>query len=278
MGDTSVKPRQGFSFTCPEHLCRQVGRCEYTGDKDRKMNKIEVKTAFGAPFRWEWSGGDTWESYSIDRFPRRCTEHDTQYRKYKRTKRQLQKLLDFSFEEKLGYPKMVTIPLLCVPDDERSLAEMFIELKKKFNKWRRSHQATGLIVGGVYAVECTTNVIFDGHLWRPRQGEYLKVCDVDPFGKVKHHPHIHAVVCMPFLTVPKLKKFTASGEDFGLGQVHVKGKPDSVEHWDFAGHLAHYLSKYITKSTNDNRSATFGAKFIGWTPPEESHGEAENSN
>ncbi len=194
----------------------------------------------------------------------RCRTCDTHYKRYKRTKRNLWRLSQLAIEYRQGYPVMVTVPLPSVPDDPRSLKEQLVVLKERWDVFRKYHQPRWL--GGMYCTESTLKVNFDR--------------DKGPWFGIKHHAHIHAVVVTPFYQPAELVKFSDSAHDIfcdcghrsgchnGLGRPTVTGRPHGITGEAFNQHLAHYLSKYITKAHVGVRSANFGM-IIGrpWPAP-----------
>ncbi len=272
-----------FSTTCL--------KCGFRGNKD-------------ADFHWEKSvaRGGVW--VETDRLPNRCNPCDAQRSRFKRMRRSLEKLFgvarqvygEWPLTEKQlaanavtqsiideadpgtqksyrklieprpkSYPKMVTIGLPSVPDDPRSQLEQLLECKRKWNAFRRYYQNLGLFHGGIYATECTVKVNFDR--------------DNGPWFGIKYHVHIHSAIVMPYLNRHRLLAFSASGLKFGLGRASITGRPKDLQEGEYyspAQHLAHYLSKYITKAGIGVRSANFG-KLIGYRPTSCLHGKDSTS-
>lgn len=220
-----------YQFTCK--------RCDYQGDKNAKVDLIKLKYL-----------DDESKFIEVGKYPVRCTPCDTHYRRYKRTRVAIERLVSLSMEYRQGWPKMVTVTLPSVPDDPRTLPEQLVELKKKWTHFRKHYGSSWL--GGIYCTESTLKVNFDR--------------EKGPWFGIKHHAHIHAVVATPFLKKPELIKFSESGHDFGLGRASIRGRPKLTTGKAYASHLAHYVSKYITKGHVGVRSANFG-KIIGYRPP-----------
>lgn len=248
MGDTSdscehrlTGANKNYQFTC--------SRCEYKGNPNADPDWIRVTNV-------STETGHRW--IEVDKYPVRCTPCDTHYRRYKRTRKNLQRLINLAMEYRQGYPKMITVTLPSVPDDPRTLQEQLKELKLKWTKFRKYWVSQGIWLGGIYCTESTLKV----NLWP----SWPEIGDGDWFG-VKHHAHIHAVVACPFFSKKELIKFSESAIDFGLGRASVRGRPKGLSGSDFAKHLAHYMSKYITKGHVGVRSANFGM-LIGYPWPE----------
>lgn len=240
MGDTSDSCEHSicktYQFTC--------SRCSYKGNPNVEPDYQRVT------YQDTESGTRVVE---VDRYPVRCTPCDTHYRRYKRTKRSLERVINMAMEYRQGYPKMVTLTLPSVPDDPRTLEAQLRELKLKWTRFRKHWVKTGLWLGGMYCTESTLKVNFDR-----TKGAW--------FG-IKHHAHIHAVVVMPFFQKNELIKFSESAHEFGLGRASVRGRPKGLAGSEFVRHLAHYMSKYVTKGHVGVRSANFG-KIIGYPWPE----------
>ena len=243
-----------YQFTCP--------KCDWHGDKNAVVDFIKLQFL-----------DDETKFIEVGKYAVRCRSCDTHYKRYKRTKRNLWRLSNLAMEYRQGYPKMVTVSLPSVPDDPRTLQEQLVELKEKWNVFRKYHSSRWL--GGIYCTESTLKVNFDR--------------DKGPWFGIKHHAHIHAVVVTPFLSPAELIKFSDSAHDIfcdcddkschnGLGRATVTGRPHGVTGEAFNQHLAHYLSKYITKSHVGVRAANFG-KIIGrpWPPPMSGGKNGENS-
>ena len=241
MGDTS----DFYQFTC--------SRCEYQGNPNSDPDWIRVSNR-------PTDSGHKW--IEVDKYPVRCTPCDTHYRRYKRTRRSLERLINLAMEYRQGYPKMITVTLPSVPDDPRSLEEQLKELKVKWTKFRKYWVSTGLWLGGIYCTESTLKVNFDR--------------SKGPWFGIKHHAHIHAVVVCPFFSKNELIKFSESAADFGLGRASVRGRPKGVSGGQMAKHLAHYMSKYITKGHVGVRSANFGM-LIGYPWPVKFRSNAKDS-
>lgn len=212
----------------------------------------------GSTFRWD----ESYESYRYDKFPIRCRRCENNNRKESRMKRTLKTLCWFAKDHAPNYwdiyPKMVTVTLPSEPldlHDELYNYDLVKEsqLRAVIAGWKKFRKYYELIMlGGTYVVEITTKVNFDrekGNWFAP-----------------KFHAHIHAVVQMPYLDSKKglLQAFSESGRKFGLGLVHVKGKPKGEPAYKYYRNIGNYLSKYITKGRR--RQNPFG-KLIGYRPP-----------
>jgi len=233
-----------YAFTC--------SRCKSHGDRELDDDWVITRNYTGPEAMWKNL-----------KYPDRCRRCEKHKKRYQRMRRSLERLLEFSLEYRQGYPKMVTVALPSVPDDPRTLEEQLAELKRKWKAFRLSHQGV-LFLGGVYATESTLKVNFDR--------------DKGPWFGIKHHVHIHAVVAMPYLSTHKeLIEFSESSLKFGLGRTSLRGRPTNATGKSFVKHLAHYLSKYVTKHGVGVRSANFG-KLIGYRPPPKPDGKDSTSS
>jgi hypothetical protein len=244
MGDTSASSPLDYQFTC--------NRCDYRGNPEAEPDWVRIVANTESGYKW----------VEVDKYPLRCTPCDTHYRRYKRSRRNLERAINLAMEYRQGYPKMITVTLPSVPDDPRTLKDQLKELLRKWGKFRKFHCGTGTWLGGIYCVESTLKVNFDR--------------DKGPWFGIKHHAHIHAVVICPFYSKKKLIEFSESGYDFGLGRASVRGRPSGVSGSKFAKHLAHYMSKYITKGHVGVRSANFGM-LIGRPWPKRGHAQDSTS-
>lgn len=271
-----------FSLTCE--------KCSHRGDKNADFDWQKIVASTESGYKW----------VEVHHLPDRCSKCDAARSRFKRTRRALEKMFRLSRDiygeyplsdkqiaanvltqdiidnaeegsqkshRKLieprpkNYPKMVTISLPSIPDDPRSFQEQLKELKRKWIKFRKYYQKLGIFHGGIYVIECTHKVNFDRD-----KGNW--------FG-VKYHVHIHAAIVMPFFNRHRLLAFSDSGVKFGLGRASVTGRPTDLkegEHYSPAQHLAHYLSKYITKGSVGNRCSNFG-KLIGYRHNPALHGK-----
>lgn len=240
----AVQQRDPYPDTCKG--------CYLRGDRKRKP--YGRKNVLGE-FRWD----ETFESYRFDKFPIRCRKCERVKKRKDRMKRTLNRLSFFCIENAPPdkpwdkYAKMVTVTLPSEFDDSRRPEEQIKELFTAFTKFRRFYEKIGIIKGGTFNIEITSRInLLDPEI---------------PWFAMKFHAHIHAVVCMPYLDSKNgtLQAFSQSGLKFGLGLVHVRGKPYDVPPWKYHLHLGNYIAKYITKS--GRRASPFGKMFMGYKIP-----------
>lgn len=276
IGDVSVKTRfapRSRCMTCRIYPCEcprepwlvSCGKCPYRGNRLAQRN-MTVRNDGTEVYH------ESLRDYHLDRFAVRCRRCERVNKSRTRMKRTLRKLaplckeLAHSSRPWDKYAKMVTATL---PSEPLTLEQELFEydaifqsqlqvLRKRWNKFRRHYK--NLMLAGTYVPEVTVKVNFDRS-----KGAWFAP---------KFHHHIHAVVQMPFLDHKsgRLQAFSESGKKFGLGLVHVRGKPYKVKPWDYTDHLGNYLCKYFTK--DKFRACPFG-KLIGYVPPVEEHGTQE---
>lgn len=250
--------KKPYNITCD--------RCFLRGDTNREPHVVVTPNGDRI---WK----ETFESYRFDKYPIRCRRCERVNKSRTRMKRTLAKLaplcLALAPADKPWdkYAKMVTAPLpsepLTVKEEclhyEDVYNSQLLQLRKYWKKFRRYYK--NLMKGGTYVVEVTHKVNFDR--------------DKGPWFATKFHFHIHAVVAMPYLSSKNgsLQAFSNSGPKFGLGLVHVRGKPYGIPPWEYSKHLGNYICKYFTKQTW--RASPFGM-LIGYVPPDTEHA-TENS-
>lgn len=229
-----------WSFTCP--------KCSYVGDKEAD---------------WDWQYAcDKQKWVEVSRLPDRCSTCKAALKRYSRSRRSLQRLLEYS-EEKHGkpmIPKMLTVSLVSQWNDERSRSEQLEELKKKWRKLRPVLNHRAGIDAGYSVPECTEK-------WGIGDTSHPEF----PFvpAKVKYHAHIHAAVCTPFMKKDEFVEFCqTAGKSVGLGALNIVADRSRTTVRKKLSHLANYLSKYLSKSNDTGNPSPFG-KLIGYRSPSE---------
>ncbi len=242
--------REPFDNTCPN--------CPDQGDWNLRMFAYSRQTKSGQTLR--------------DYLPDRCARCNRQHCKYMNSKRRMFRLSNYCWERRGQHAKMITIGLVSDWDDPRTKFHQLEELRQKWKRCMKYLIAKNFITGGSYVTEVTQKVTFDGTVtyWDRDQGEYVEhvVGDVDPYGLVKFHAHVHAVVDMQRFRGAALAKFSELGYKFGLGRISVTFAKPGDSGWSTVHTQAKYLAKYISKDVDCGRQATFG-KFIGFKLPEE---------
>lgn len=240
--------KKKWSFTCPN--------CSYEGDKN-------------ADWDWQYStSAAKWVECS--RLPDRCSSCKAALKRYTRARKSLQRLLDYS-EDKHGkpmVPKMLTVGLVSEFNDERTREEQLEELKKKWRKLRQVLNDRAGIDAGYSVPECTER-------WEMGDTTHPEF----PFvpGRVKHHAHIHAAVCTPYMKKEDFIDFCqTAGKSVGLGALNIVSDRSRTTVRKKISHLANYLSKYLSKGNGTGNPSPFG-KLIGYRSPGELHGKTENS-
>ncbi len=207
-----------------------------------------------------------------DFLPFRCARCNRRQCKYMNSKRRMTRFSTYCWERRGQHAKMITIGLVSSWDDTRTKFEQLEELRQKWTRLRKYLVEKQFVTGGTYVTEVTQKVTFDGTVtyWDRDQCEYVEhdVGDVDPYGLVKFHAHVHAVVDMASYRGAALAAFSELGLKFGLGRISVTYAKKNVSGWANVQTQAKYLAKYISKDVDCGRQATFG-KFIGFRLPEE---------
>ncbi len=211
-----------------------------------------------------------------DFLPDRCPPCNRDYCKYKNTKKQIYKLTEYCFQRRGQYAKMITVGLRSKWNDPRDKFTQIEELKRKWKKLYKFLVDNSLVTGGIYVMEVTQKVSFDGHThyYKPdsETWDYQKIGEPDLSGLVKFHCHIHAVVDMPTFRGRNLSTFSEIGNKFGLGRISVTYAKRDEPHWLIKHKAAKYLAKYISKDYDCGRQAAFG-KFRGFKMPQPFYGK-----
>jgi len=246
---------QNIDYTFFKNTC---SRCPNRGDWEMRQ--------------FAFSRSNSWSCPTRDFVPLRCPSCNKKKCKEDNAERTMTRLSSYSWERRGQHSKMITIGLVSSWNDTRTKFHQLKELRQRWKRLRDYLIAMGFITGGSYVTEVTQKVTFDGTVtyWDRDQGEYVEhvVGDVDPYGLVKFHAHIHAVVDMHHYRGAALAKFSELGYKFGLGRISVTFAKPGDSGWSTVKNQANYLAKYITKDIDCGRQATFG-KFIGFKPPEE---------
>lgn len=243
--------RTPFDHTCPN--------CPERGDWELRNYAYSRQTKDGMPLP--------------DYYPERCPPCNRKHCKYTNTKLRMGVLSEYCWKRRGQHAKMITIGLPSSWGDSRTKFSQLQELRQKWKRLRTFLVANHFITGGTYVTEVTQKVTFDGTVryWDSKEKEYSEhtVGDVDPYGLVKFHAHIHAVVDMPALRGAGLAAFSELGAKFGLGRISVTYAKKGENGWQTVANQAKYLAKYISKDIDCGRQATFGATFIGFKLPKE---------
>ncbi len=211
-----------------------------------------------------------------DFLPKRCASCNKKYCKYKNTKKQIYKLTEYCFQRRGQYAKMITVGLRSKWNDPRDKFTQIEELKRKWKKLYKFLVDNSLVTGGIYVMEVTQKVSFDGHIHYYKEDsdtwDYQKIGEPDLSGLVKFHCHIHAVVDMPTFRGRNLATFSELGNKFGLGRISVTYPKRDEPHWLIKHKAAKYLAKYISKDYDCGRQASFG-NFRGFKMPQPFYGK-----
>ena len=236
-------------------------------------------TCSKCPSRGDWemrefafTRKNSWSCPTGDFVPLRCSSCNKKKCKEDNAKRRMKMLDGYCWEARAQHAKMITIGLVSSWGDTRSKFHQLKELRLKWKRLRDYLIDNGYITGGTYVTEVTQKVTFDGTWtrWDRESATYVDtvVGEPDPYGLVKFHAHVHAVVDMPHYRGAALAAFCDLGPKFGLGRISVTFAKRGSSGWANVQNQANYLAKYITKDIDCGRQATFG-KFIGYKLPQD---------
>lgn len=274
--DTREEPFPYTCTNCVHPLTGEMARGDFTS---HWMYEETFHTTDGRNSEGEyWSKGQ--KDKSRDYYPVRCARCNRHYCKYKNTKKKVYELTEYSFQRRGQYAKMITVGLRSKWNDPRDKFTQIQELKSKWKKLRLWLVENFLVTGGIYVMEVTQKVSFDGTqpIFDRKEKKWVsqKIGEPDLSGSVKFHCHIHAVVDMPTYRGAALASFSEIGNKFGLGRISVTYHKTGQPHWEIKHAQTKYLAKYVSKDFDCGRQAAFG-KFRGFKMPQPPHGEESYS-